>query len=124
MTRLTFAIINCLKCNTSFDVRFNASINTRMNPELITKLLNKELYNFECPKCKKEVLLQTQILINSPKGIFRIDTGSDRDSLISIFRENEIIDDEDNVIVPGLSIDELFKHHESINETDLEEDEV
>ncbi|NHK30330.1 MAG: hypothetical protein FK730_03195 [Asgard group archaeon] len=119
MTRLTFAIINCPKCDTSFDVRYNASINTLMNPELITGLLNKELFTFECSKCKKSVLLQTQILINSPKGIFRVDTGSDQDSLLSILREYEIVDDENNVITPGLSIDELLEQHESINENDI-----
>jgi hypothetical protein len=124
MTRLTFAIINCPKCDTSFDVRYNASINTLMNPELITSLLKKELFNFECPKCKKNVLLQAKILINSPKGIFRIDTGSDQDSLISILREYGIIDDDSNVIAPGLSIDELFDKHESINDTDIEKDEI
>lgn len=119
MTRLTFAIINCPECDTSFDVRYNASINTLMNPELITGLLNKELFTFECSKCKKSVLLQTQILINSPKGIFRVDTGSDQDSLLSILREYEIVDDENNVITPGLSIDELLEQHESINENDI-----
>jgi hypothetical protein len=124
MTRLTFAIINCPECDTSFDVRYNASINTWINPELITKFLNNELYYFECPNCKKNVHLHTQILINSPKGMFWIDSDSDRDSLISIFREHEIIADDNSVITPGLSIDELFEHHETIDDTDFEKDET
>lgn len=120
MSRLTFAIINCPECGTSFDVRYNASINTWINPELITKLLNNELYYFDCPKCKKNIHLHAQILINSPKGMFWIDSGSDQNSLISIFREHEIIDDDNSVIVLGLSIDELFEHHETIDEPDIE----
>ena len=93
-----------------------------MNPELITKLLDGDLFHYECPKCKEKSLLQTKILINSPKGLFWIDLESDHDSLISIFREYEIIDENNKVITADFSIDELIDHHQSIDESDTEID--
>ncbi|NHJ40167.1 MAG: hypothetical protein FK731_09060 [Asgard group archaeon] len=120
MSRLTFAIINCPKCDTSFDVWYNASINTLMNPELIAKLLNGELFCFECPTCKNKALLQTKILINNPKGMFWLDLELDHNSIINILRENEIIDDNNNVISVDFSIDELLEQHETEDETNID----
>jgi len=110
VTRLTNTEINCPHCKNSFQVIWEASINTWLNPELIQKLLDDKYY-YTCPNCKKQIHLVTKILINCPKGMFWISNDEELEIKKSILKEYNVIDDEGKILTPIMGIDLPVENH-------------
>ena len=99
MTRLSSVTLKCT-CGNSFNVVYEASINTWLSSDLIRDLLDGKLYKYRCEKCGKRIRLITDVLINAPSGMFWISTGEEPESLRKILKELGVIDDEGKVIDP------------------------
>ena len=110
MTRLTNTEINCPRCEQSFSVVWEASINTWLNPELIQKLLDDKYY-YNCPNCKKQIHLVTKILINCPKGMFWISNDEELEIKRKILKDYNVIDEEGKIITPIMGIDLPEENH-------------
>ena len=110
MTRLTNTEINCPRCEQSFSVVWEASINTWLNPELIQKLLDDKYY-YNCPNCKKQIHLVTKILINCPKGMFWISNDEELVSKKRILQDYNVIDEEGKILKPIIGIDLPVEDH-------------
>ncbi len=110
MTRLTSTEINCPHCEKSFQVMWEASINTWLDPKLIQKLLD-DTYYYKCPNCKNQIHLITKILINCPKGMFWISNDEELETKKRILKEYNIIDEEGKIITPNIGIDPPDANH-------------
>lgn len=120
MTRLTSTEIICPYCEKSFQVIWEASINTWLNPELIQKLLDDKYY-YKCPNCKKQIHLITKILINCPKGMFWMSNDEKLEIKIRILKEYNVIDEESKILTPVIGIDRPEANHPSLDpEIDVE----
>jgi len=111
MTRLTFSVVNCSHCGNSFRA---ASINTWLNSELIQKLLDDKYY-YPCSNCKKQIHLETKILINCPKGMFWINTNEDLETKKRILKEYNIMDKDSKILHPVLGVDRPVEGHSGLD---------
>lgn len=113
MTRLINKEIICLHCESSFQIIWEASINTWLNPELIQKLLDDKYY-YNCPRCNYQIHLVTKILINCPKSMFWISNDEDIEIKKKILKEYEVIDDKGKILTPIMGVDRPVESHPSL----------
>ena len=114
MTRLTSSEVNCSHCGNSFRILWAASINTWLNPELIQKFLGDKYY-YSCSSCKKQIHLETKILINCPKGMFWINTNEDLETKKRILKEYNIIDKDGKILHPISGVDIPVEGHSGLD---------
>ena len=93
MTRLTQYSISCPKCQNSFSIVCEASINTWMNPELVDKFLNDEYY-YPCPQCQQSIHLVLNLIISAPKGMFTLENSAPYELKKSKLIEYGVLDKE------------------------------
>ena len=78
---------------------WDESIDTRIEPELIKKILNDE-YNFQCTICNTPINLDLNILIDCPEGKFLISTTDDIEINKKKLRKYNVIDKNDKLLKP------------------------
>ncbi|MHA1111426.1 MAG: CpXC domain-containing protein [Promethearchaeota archaeon] len=93
MTQLSHRTLNCPKCNTSFSIVYNASINTWMDPLLAKDFLEGKGYVFTCPSCNQNIRLVTTIIVNAQKGMFSISTDSSEEERKNLYQQYGLINE-------------------------------
>lgn len=64
MTRIESETISCPACNKEQETTVYETINAMEDPELVQKLLNREINLFRCAGCGHEALIQLPLLFN------------------------------------------------------------
>ncbi|MHA2175729.1 MAG: CpXC domain-containing protein [Candidatus Hodarchaeales archaeon] len=91
MTILNWIRIKC-DCNHIFNFELPKSITTWMYPEMVQTLVNGGYYHTSCPECGISMEINSQIMVNTPKGIVLIPSGPP-EKLSEILYKLEIVDD-------------------------------
>lgn len=82
--------IQC-NCNHIFEFDLPQSITSWLYPDMIQKLVDGNYYKVNCPVCNIEIIVNGELMINSPKGIVLIKTGP-QEYLLPVLQNLEIID--------------------------------
>ena len=91
MTILNWIRIKC-PCEHVFQFELPQSITSWLYPEMVQKLLDGGYYRGECPNCNQKIIVNGEIMINSPKGIVLVQTGPPED-VKSILQHLDIVDE-------------------------------
>ena len=100
MTSFRSTEVKCSNCENEFEISFEASINTWIDPTLIGKILREE-YIYQCDNCKTKVHLKADILINCPNGMFYINTASSLEENIKKLLDYEVITSDGEILKPN-----------------------
>ena len=111
MTSLTKYSISCPKCQNSFSIVCEASINTWMNPELVDKFLNDEYY-YSCPKCQQSIHLVHTMIISGPKGMFSMENNASYELKKAKLIEYGVLDEEGKDISMNYILQRFKKEHD------------
>ncbi len=68
------------------------SITTWMYPDMVKTLVDGGYYQTSCPECGISIVIDSTIMVNTPKGIVMIPTGPP-EKLIDILHTFEIVDE-------------------------------
>jgi predicted RNA-binding Zn-ribbon protein involved in translation (DUF1610 family) len=78
--------IQCPKCGRKSSFTIWDSVNVSLNPELKEKIIDQSLFNFHCPSCKKNVLVQYPLIYHDmdrklwfSKGPIEVKSASEND---------------------------------------------
>lgn len=79
MSKLSWRKIKCNKCGIEFDAPVYESVNVTLDPDLREKVLNGEIFVFECPVCHEKHFIQYPFLYHDMKNKFMIQQGNPAD---------------------------------------------
>ncbi|MHA1125642.1 MAG: CpXC domain-containing protein [Candidatus Heimdallarchaeota archaeon] len=97
MTRTMEYEFTCSECNTITTVETHDSITTWLYPDLVQKILDDGYY-FECTNCGYKYKIVKDILINTRKGIFMMDTGASLEFNKQQLVKYGVIDEQENIL--------------------------
>ena len=97
MTTLLSEIIICPDCKKETKVLYYPSICTWLNPELIQEI-HDEGYHATCVHCSAKLPIVGEILINTPQGMFMLNTRLRTEIVRSILRQAGIVDEKGKVL--------------------------
>lgn len=87
----------CEKCGTISNVETQDSITTWLYPDLVLKVYNDGYY-FECSNCKHKNQIIKDILVNTRKGMFNLDTSISLEEKRSLLVKYGVVDEQGNVL--------------------------
>ncbi|MHA1106692.1 MAG: CpXC domain-containing protein [Promethearchaeota archaeon] len=104
MTQLSLKIVHCKKCGTENKIIYYASINTLMDVDgsLISRLLDGTLNTSKCKHCGIKIRLSSDVLVNSPNGMFYLNPTDDLEYKKKQFKTYGMIT-EKGVLLYGLA---------------------
>ncbi|MFX0208143.1 MAG: CpXC domain-containing protein [Candidatus Hodarchaeota archaeon] len=91
MTILNSIEIKC-QCHHVFDFGLPISITTWLYPVMVQTLVDGGYYQTTCPECGVSIVINSEIMMNTPKGIVMVPTGPP-EKLKDILHRLEIVDD-------------------------------
>ena len=87
----------CSECKTINSVETQDSITTWLYPKLVQKILDDDYY-FECANCGTRNKIVKQILVNTRKGMYIMDTGADLEFNKQQLIDYGVIDENGNIL--------------------------
>ncbi|UCG03786.1 MAG: hypothetical protein JSW11_07325 [Candidatus Heimdallarchaeota archaeon] len=91
MTILSSIAIRC-QCEHVFNFGLPESITTWLYPDMVQTLVDGGYYQTACPNCSVPIIVNSEIMVNTPKGIIMVPTGPP-EKLKDILHRLEIVDD-------------------------------
>lgn len=113
MTRTMEYKFACSECKTINTVETQDSITTWLYPELVQKILDDGYY-FECENCGTKNKIVKQILVNTRKGMYMMDTGDDLNFNKQQLIDYGVIDEEGNILKQEKKPSSEVQHDEAI----------
>ena len=113
MTRTMEYEVTCSQCNTINNVETEDSITTWLYPDLVQKILDDGYY-FECTNCGYKYKIITDIVVNTRKGMFMMDTGAslEYNKLQSV--KYGVIDEQENILKQEIKPPSEVQHDPTI----------
>ena len=72
MSKRDSGSVTCSGCKHTFSITYWASVNVTLNPELRDRVLSDDTRKHACPKCLKQLTLDTDLLYHDMKRRFMI----------------------------------------------------
>lgn len=92
MSKTRVGFVRCEKCNNSFKIEAYLSINSEQG-DVINKIRNESVMQFECPHCKYINYINHSILYNDIKDKFMIQYANDLEDILAFIHANEEMKD-------------------------------
>ena len=104
---------HCIKCGKINKVLTEDSITTWLYPDLVLKVFNDE-YFFDCSNCNHKNRIVKDILVNTRKGMFNLDTGISLQKKRDLLIQYGVVDEKGNVLKQEIQPREEMQHDPSI----------
>lgn len=103
----------CSNCDFTNKIETEDSITTWLYPELVLKVYNDE-YFFVCSNCKHKNRISNDILINTRKGMFYLDTTISKEEKRTLLIKYGVVDKDGNILKQERIPSEEVQHESSI----------
>ena len=113
MTRIMVHEFTCSQCNTINNVETEDSITTWLYPDLVQKILDDGYY-FECTNCGYKYKIVKDILVNTRKGMFMMDTGASLEYNKQQLVKYSVIDEQENILKQEIKPPSEVQHDPTI----------
>lgn len=111
MTRIIEIDVPCSNCKKINHIMTEASITTWLYPELIKKIL-KNGYYFICGHCKAKTFLIQDILVNTRRGMFYLNTGLSMEEKKQLLKKYGVINEQGEILDQPTEVDPANIQHD------------